>query len=243
MSFLCRLRLACLGLALIAASSFPAAAKTPGARTPLSSLVIQLDNGQKYSLSKKELKDKKGGVIFWGDWAVYNLLVPYHFFNRQNVGPDDVIRLWTMPGRSGQLPGFLVLTADGPIYPLDPGGPNLAPTVFSYNPRPAAISVQVGLEDGRSYYLSQEELYDGKSGVLFWGDNAVKNILVPFYVFAANLPTSPTDVLNLWDTTQAASAPASATSAKSISATMTASRSELPAFIVKPRCIPGYPLD
>lgn len=113
----------------------------------------------------------------------------------------------------------------------------------SRNPRPAAVSIQVGLEDGRSYYLTQEELYDSKSGVLFWGDNAVKNILVPFYVFAANLPTSPSDVLNLWDTTQASSASASATSSKSISATMSASRGELPAFLVKPRCIPGYPLD
>jgi len=245
MSFLSRLRLASLGLGLALTTLVPlhAGQKTqPADRPSLSSLVIQLDNGQSYSLSQKELKAKHGGAIFWGDWAVYNLLVPYHFYNRQDAGPVEVIRTWILPGSNGQLPGFLLKTADGPVNPLDPCGPDHGHHAFAWGNRPKVISIVVGLDDGRSHSLTQEELYDEKSGVLFWNDDAVNNILVPFYYYAKNLPTSPADVINLWN----AGVPVgSAATAGGISSLAVAQPSidDLPGFLVKPRCIPNYPME
>ena len=244
MSFLSRLRLASVGLAVVLTtlSSLHAGQKDQTtARPGLDSLVIQLDNGQSYSLDKRELKAKQGGVIFWGDWAVYNLLVPYHFFNRQAAGPVEVIQTWAMPGPNGQLPGFLLKTAEGAINPLDPGKPGRRHRHHAWGERPKVISILVGLEDGRSYSLTDEELNDEKSGVLFWGDDAVNNILVPFYYFSKNLPTSPADVINLW--TSGARVPALAASSSVSKLIITPTDDELPAFLVKPRCIPQYPIN
>lgn len=246
MSFPSRLRLALVGLVTALTAFLPLQAGQADSRPALTSLVIQLDNGQSYSLTKKELRAKKGGVIFWGDWAVYNLLVPYHFYNRQDAGPVEVIRTWILPGSDGQLPGFLLKTAEGPVNPLDKGGRDHKRRDYAWAPRPKVISIIVGYEDGRSHSLTDEELYDEKSGVLFWGDDAVKNILVPFYYFSKNLPTSPSDVIKLWEggvPVGSGSADSEEAPTATLKAAVISTPNELPAFLVKPRCIPIYPTD
>jgi len=249
MSFPSRLRLALVGLALTLTAFLPlhAGQADQPTRPPVTSLVIQLDNGQVYSLSQKELQAKKGGVIFWGDWAVYNLLVPYYFYNRHDAGPVEVIRTWILPGSNGQLPGFLLKTADGPVNPLDKGKPDHRNRNYGWAHRPKVISIIVGYGEGRSHSLTDWELYEEKSGVLFWGDDAVKNILVPFYYFSKGLPTSPADVLKLWEAGipvgSGSTDPEATPSAATFKAAIISPSDELPPFIVKPACIPQMPTN
>ena len=174
-------------------------------RPEIASLTIVLDDGRSYALTNDELKEAKGGAIFWGDWAVSNLLVPFHASNRE-VDPTSyaVIQYWWTPARSGELPAFLLQTAKGPIYPLDPSGPDPAARAFQPAYRPRVLQIVVGYKDGRSLPFSEFILRDEKSGVMVWNDFAVEHLLIPFYA-AGKSPVN-----------------------------------ELPGFMVKPQCIPGW---
>ena len=202
-------------------------------RPQITSLVIALEDGRSYALSAQELAEPMGGAIFWGDWAVSNLLVPQYLCRPQ--GPMDaanVMRLWFTVGASGDLPAFLVHTPTGPIYPLDPGGPKDSGWVFSYRPRPRVAQITVGYADGRTSMLSERILRDSKSGVMVWTDFAVANLLIPFYRGARHLPTRPEDVMKTWN--QPVAVPSRRGFAEAL---------EFPGFLVKPACIPSYPLS
>ncbi len=211
------------GGALIAAE-----APTP-VRPQITSLTIALEDGRSYSLSTEQLQAPKGGAIFWGDWAVINLLLPQYSFRPLNfVNAERVLRLWFTPGPSGQLPAFLVNTPQGPIYPLAEAAPQgwIAPRYS----RPRVAHIAVGYADGRCLSLSEFALRDPKSGVMVWTDFAVANLLIPFYRNARHLPTQPEDVMRIWH--QSGFAPAR---------TFLPENQELPGFLVKPACIPSYP--
>jgi len=200
------------------------------ARPEIVSLVMALEDGRRYALSAQELKDAKGGAIFWGDWAVTHLLVPQYSFRPQpQMNAATVLRLWFLVGASGELPAFLVHTPKGPVYPLDPGGP-ANPWVFPTAPRPRVARITVGYGDGRVLALSEFALRDPKSGVMVWTDFAVANLFIPFYRSAQNLPTSPEDVMKTWHK------PGTAPGKQSLGA-----EEELPGYMVKPACIPSYP--
>ena len=195
-------------------------------RPIVTSLTITLDDGRTYSVTPQQLADPQGGAVFWGDWAVANILVPHHANEpRVSLSPSDVHNLWNHPGASGQLPAFLLNTAGGPVYPLDPGGP----TGRNSGPRPQIQSIQVGYADGRSHFLSQLALRDGRSGVIVWNDFAVATLFIPFYFLNPGLPTRPYDVLRIWNQ------PVAPVASTSTAAT------ELPAYMVKPQCMPIYP--
>lgn len=231
--------LVCFGLlwSTGAATPIQAAPEQKVSRPQLTSLVIGLEDGRSYSLTQKELNDPKGGAIFWGDWAVTHLLVPEAYFNKKFKGSaEDLFRLWFTPGRSGELPAFLVQTGSGAAYPLDPGGPDRHTDSFGRALRPRIQSILVGYADGRRIPMSELALRDEKSGILLWSDYAVSNILLPFYLSAKDLPTSPEDVMRIWN--QPSPAPTSASAPASRSMVMTPN--ELPAYLVKPMCIPSY---
>lgn len=234
-------RLAALGLGLVfwgaagqAAAPAPVAqqlAPRKALRPALSSLFIQLEDGRSFRLNQDDLALDRGGVIFWGDWAVYNLLVPFYSYH-----PDlptkaaDVVRLWNTPSASGELPAFLIKPQ---CIPQNPVAPVQATSTSSAKPwRPRILTLQVTLEDGRVHTLSRNDLDEPRSGVLFWSDFAVENILVPFYAHVKGLPTSATDAFNLWHG-NAKGGPAGFT---------TTPAEEKPAFLIKPQCIPQYPL-
>jgi hypothetical protein len=201
------------------------------ARPQIHSISIVLDDGRRYDLQDQELQDVKGGAIFWDDWALANLLIPYYFFSRdESCSPEAVIRLWYMPGRSGQLPAFLILTSAGPICPLESEGALPGFGGVGFFRRPKITSLRVEYEDGRVIPLSDFVLTDQKSGVMVWSDFAVTHLFVPFYLSAKNLPTKPGDVLRIWRS------PTRKTSSRNFMA----DQEELPGFLVKPRCIPSY---
>lgn len=220
-----------LALALMGGATWNAAAATlpvqQAPRPKLSSLVLRLDDGRSYGLSAQELADAEGGAVFWNDWAVVNLLMPFALHSRRSPwASDSVLRLWFTPGPSGELPPFLLQTADGPRCPLDSDGP----TKGSAFRRTQVVQILVGYEDGRVRLLQGEDLNDRRSGVMVWNDTAVANLLLPFYLKARSLPTRADDVLRTWTT------PIATTQKSSLVAT-----AELPGFLVKPRCIPYYP--
>ena len=217
------LALGCGGTALRAADS------SGQARPQISSLTIALEDGRSYALSSQQLSDPRGGAIFWGDWAVINILLPQYSFRPLNlVNAEKVLRLWFTPGISGQLPAFLVNTPEGPVYPLD--YPSKDSWAFSSASRPRIASIAVEYSDGRRLALSEYALRDPKSGVMVWTDFAVANLLIPFYRSARHLPTHPEEVMRLW------LQPSVAPGFKSLVETK-----ELPGFLVKPACIPSYP--
>ncbi|MDP2877384.1 MAG: hypothetical protein Q8O00_14450 [Holophaga sp.] len=216
------LAIGCGGAALIGAEA-PAIV-----RPEITSLTIALEDGRSYALTTEQLQAPKGGAIFWGDWAVINLLLPQYSFRPLNlVNAERVLRLWFTPGASGQLPAFLVNTPQGPIYPLAEAAPQgwIAPRYS----RPRVAHIAVGYADGRRLTLSEFALRDPKSGVMVWTDFAVANLLIPFYRNARNLPTNPEDVMRIWH--QPSSAPAR---------TFLPENQELPGFLIKPACIPSY---
>ena len=201
-------------------------------RPQITSLVIALEDGRSYALSAQELAEPMGGAIFWGDWAVSNLLVPQYLCRpRSPMNAAEVMRLWFTVGASGELPAFLVHTLAGPVYPLDPGGPKESGWVFSFRPRPQVAQITVGYADGRMFTLSERILRDSKSGVMVWTDFAVANLLIPFYRGERHLPTRPEDVMRTWNQ------PVAAPSRKGLVEEL-----EFPGFLVKPACIPSYPL-
>lgn len=203
------------------------------ARPQVTRLTLTLNDGRAYTLSARELKAARGGALFWGDWAVANLLVPFYFFSRhEDLTAFSVIQHWWTPGPSGELPAFLIQTPKGPVYPLDPGGPAAWARPFQPAHRPLVVHLLVGYEDGRSCALSEAALRDPKSGVLLWNDFAVNHLLVPFYASAKSLPTSPADVVRVWNTPT----PTFGNNQK------IAQPEELPGFLIKPRCIPAYPV-
>jgi len=198
---------------------------TKAGRPVLTSLTLTLDDGRAYSLTPQQLADPRGGAIFWGDWAVANLLVPSHRFRADvRAQAEDVMALWASSGHSGQLPAFLVNTAAGPVNPLDPGGPQ--PNAWGPGSRPAVTAITVGYADGRVLSLGRRILRDRRSGVLVWNDFAVANLFMPFYLMSPGLPTHPEDVMRTWNTP---------TAAPTLSGQV-----ETPAFLVKPECIPQY---
>jgi len=202
----------------------------PPARPTITAITLTLDDGRGYAVSPQQLADPKGGAIFWGTWAVTNILAPHFMFEPQDgVSARSVMDLWTAPGASGQLPAFLVNTAAGPVYPLDPGGPQ---AIAGSALRPQVQAILVGFADGRTLALNQLALTDGRSGVLIWNDFAVASLFIPFYLMNPSLPTRPGDVLRLWN--QPVTAPGQAKKA--------ASAVELPAYMVKPQCMPQYPV-
>lgn len=224
---LCR---ALFGLALLI-GGLPAAADPPAARPQLAALVVTLEDGRSCALGAKELGDRKGGAVFWGDWAVTNLLMQHYLLSgRSGISPAEVARLWWAPGRDGERPALLLQTAAGPVDPFAreagtaawPGAPQ----------RPRIAQIRVVLKDGRALVLGETTLRDERSGVLLWNDYAVANFLVPFYLTARGLPTSADDAMRFWNSPTAALAGGPG---------FVAEAAELPAFIVKPRCIPGYP--
>jgi len=225
------LRNALISLVLGLGGTALGAAEGPGsARPQIANLTIALEDGRSYSLSTQQLSAPKGGAIFWGDWAVINLLLPQYSFRPRNlVNAERVLRLWFTPGASGQLPAFLVNTPDGPIYPLDE--PGQSGWIFSLPQRPRIARIAVEYADGRSLALSEYSLRDPKSGVMVWTDFAVANLLIPFYRSARHLPTLPEDVMRIWH--QPTPAPNQSFAGPDFQ--------ELPGFLVKPACIPSYP--
>jgi hypothetical protein len=209
-------------LSVLAPSGLKADAPAPS-RPTLTSLTLTLEDGRTYSLSPAELADPQGGAVFWGDWAVANLLVPSHTL--RSAGGTGPLPLWTGHGPSGQLPAFLVNTAQGPVYPLDPGGPQAAAP--GGEARPGIAAITVGYADGRRLSLNRKALRHNLSGVIVWNDFAVANLLIPFYLMQRHLPTRPEDVLRTWMT------PVAAPSLPGVK--------EMPAYLVKPECIPQYP--
>lgn len=229
------LRSALLILSLVGGSAPPLAAASPAPRSAvrprITSLVLRLEDGRSYALSADELADPEGGAVFWNDWAVLNLLMPHAIHNRKTpLAPESVLRLWAAPGPGGELPPFLIQTADGPRCPLPeasaPGGR-----------RVQVIQILVGYADGRSILVKGEDLSDRRSGVMVWNDTAVANLLMPFYLRNRSLPTRADDVLRTW--TSPVAAPTA--SPQTLSAT-SSTADELPGFLVKPRCIPYYPV-
>ena len=215
------IRNALASLALLC-SALPAAAQP--ARPVIQSLSLSLEDGRTYSLTFQELEAAKGGALFWGDWAVTQILAPHYFFHRdRSVSAASVLKLWFSPGRSGELPAFLMQTPDGPVYPLES-------TSGLPGHRAKVVQILVGYADGRSFPLSDLSLRDRRSGVMVWNDFAVSNLLKPFYVSARGLTTKPEDVTRIWNQ------PISAPFTRSFAPAM-----ELPGFLVKPACIPAYP--
>lgn len=217
-----RIILASLALLVTA----PLAAAQP-ARPVIQSLTLSLEDGRSYSLTRQELADLKGGALFWGDWAVTQILAPHYFFHRdRSVSAASVLKLWFSPGPSGELPAFLVQTPDGPVYPLESTG--TAGGLPGH--RAKVVQILVDYADGRSFPLSELSLRDRRSGVMVWNDFAVSHLLKPFYVSAKGLATKPEDVTRIWNQ------PTAAPFTRSF-----APETELPGFLVKPACIPAYP--
>lgn len=211
--------LACLALLC---GAQPAAAGPP--RPVIQSLTLSLEDGRSYSLTAQELAEAKGGALFWGDWAVTQILAPHYLFHHdRSVTAASVLRLWFSPGPSGELPAFLVQTPDGPVYPLES-------TAGLPGHRAKVVQIVVGYADGRSFPLSDLSLRDRRSGVMVWNAFAVSNLLKPFYVSAKGLGTKPEDVTRIWNQ------PTLAPFTRSF-----APETELPGFLVKPACIPAYP--
>lgn len=212
-----------------------AVAANPGAksnRPELASVSILLDDGRSYSLSASELQEAKGGALFWGDWAVSNLLVPHHATSRKaEMTAYGVIQAWWTPLRSGELPAFLLQTPDGPVYPLDPRGPDPSARPFQPAYRPRILQIVVGYQDGRTFPFSELVLRDEKSGVMVWNDFAVENLLIPFYAAGKSPVTSAADVARTWH---------SRSTGRYFSSSLIASDDEQPGFMVKPQCIPGW---
>jgi hypothetical protein len=208
-------------LALLWAAQ-PAAAQP--ARPVIQSLSLTLQDGRSYSLTSKELEDAKGGALFWGDWAVTQILAPHYSLRPdRSVSAASVLKLWFTPGPSGEFPAFLIHTSDGPVYPLES-------TAGLPGHRAKVVQILVGYSDGRVLPLSDLTLRDRRSGVIFWNDFAVTDLLRPFYVSAKGLPTRPEDVTRIWNQ------PTPAPFTQSIASAM-----ERPGFLVKPACIPTYP--
>jgi hypothetical protein len=218
-----------LALGILGSGTLVASAPAVVTRPRITSLTVALEDGRSYALTAQQLADPKGGALFWGDWAVANLLVPHYIFNRTtDVSAETVLRLWCFPGPSGQRPAFLVKTGDGPVNPLDPGPADLPR--FDFSPRTQVTAITVGYADGRFLSLNKLALRDRRSGVLVWNDHAVANLFIPFYLAAPNLPTHPEDVLDTWGS------PAPTLGRTALAAQTT----ELPGFLIKPMCIPGY---
>ena len=194
-------------------------------RPVIAGITLTLDDGRGYTVSPQQLADPRGGAIFWGTWAVSNLLAPHYMYEPQDgLTASKVMGLWTTPGVSGQLPAFLVNTTAGPVYPLDPGGPQ----AFTGSAlRPQVTAILVAFADGRTFSLNQLALTDGRSGVLIWNDFAIASLFIPFYLMNPSLPTRPYDVLKKWLTPVPAPK-------------KTVPTPELPAFLVKPQCMPDY---
>lgn len=83
-------------------------------------------------------------------------------------------------------------------------------------PRKQLTSITLEFQDGTTRRLEGLVIQDPKSGVLFWGDHAVENILAPFYDANPGLGHTSDSVKSLWTTPNAAG--------------------EQPAFLVKPVC-------
>ena len=203
----------------------------PPVRPTIAAITLKLDDGRGYTVTPEQLADPKGGAIFWGTWAVTNILVPHYMYEPQDgVSPRNVMNLWTGPGASGQAPAFLVNTAAGPVYPLEPGGPQASSAAAL---RPQVTAIIVAFEDGRTLSLNQLALTDARSGVLIWNDFAVASLFIPFYLMNPSLPTRPHDVLRIWN--QPVAAPG-----KTKKTTPATATPELAAYMVKPQCIPQY---
>ncbi|HJW73707.1 MAG TPA: hypothetical protein VJ486_12840 [Geothrix sp.] len=225
--------LLCLGLAGLANQTLSAA--PPATRPQVTSLVLALNDGRTYALKGDDLADDHGGVIFWNDWAVYNILYPFVLFQGdKGMKPKDLVRLWNGAAANGEQPAFLVRVNGKLCYPLNPAAPNASPqgTIF----RSAVVAITVGYADGRSYSLTDLELNDERSGVLFWQDFSVNHMLVPFYAMNTTLPTTPGDVVRLWNSSSHASAQGQGNAAAASVV------SEQPGFLVKPACVPAYSL-
>jgi hypothetical protein len=202
-----------------------AMAQTAPVRPTLASLTFTLDDGRSYGLTSAQLADPQGGAVFWGDWAATNILIPYYVMNpNAPVTGAAAMSLWTT-GHSGELPAFLVITAAGPVWPLDPGGPV---TWGDQSIRPKVVSIVVAYTDGRALKVTERGLHDPRSGVIVWNDFSVAGFFIPFYRAASGLPTRPEDVLRKWTTPTAAPLLATGTT-------------ELPAYLLKPQCMPIYP--
>jgi hypothetical protein len=196
----------------------------------VTALTLVLDDGRAYSLSPAELNGPIGGALFWNDWAVYNLLFPFCLFqNGPAPRPEDLIRIWNGPAADGELPAFLLYSGGKVYYPLNPAAPGTVPQAAFF--RAAVAAITLSLADGRTYSLSDLELHDARSGVRLWTDFAVNRMLVPFYARNTSLPTSPTEVLSLWNTPL-----------EHQGVTAGQPTTESPAFLLKPLCIPEYPL-
>ncbi len=83
-------------------------------------------------------------------------------------------------------------------------------------PRTQLKAITLEFEDGTTRRLEGHVIQEPKSGVLFWGDHAVENILAPFYEANPELGFTAAKVKSLWTTPSA--------------------EGELPAFLVKPEC-------
>ncbi len=78
-------------------------------------------------------------------------------------------------------------------------------------------AITLEFQDGSTRRLEGVVIDDPKSGVLFWGDHAVVNILAPFYTANPDLGITADSVNHLWQTANA--------------------EGEQPAFLVKPKCV------
>lgn len=226
--------LLCCGLLGVSTQGFSAA--PPAARPQVTALTLTLEDGRTYALKSDELADDQGGAVFWGDWAVYNILFPYAIFHGDpGLRPKDLVHLWNAPAPNGEQPAFLVRSGHKFCYPLNPAAPDAS--LFGTTFRNKVVAITIGFADGRSYSLNSLELYDERSGVLFWQDHSVHNMLVPFYAMSRGLPTSAGDVIRLWNEGRNLSPHGGngpGTTLKKATA--------LPGFLVKPLCMPRDPL-
>lgn len=76
-------------------------------------------------------------------------------------------------------------------------------------------------EDGSTRRIEGQPITDARSGVLFWNDFSVQEILVPFYRQHPELGIAPERVLELWS--------------------QAGRNGLLPAFLMKPQCEVTHP--
>lgn len=217
---------------LLGCACEPLKAQHPSFERPvLVRLTVVLEDGRSYGLTTELLGDPRGGAIFWSDWAVIHMLLPqYQVRPTHRADGSHVLRLWFTPGPSGQLPAFLVNTAEGPIDPLD--GDRTEPWALGALHRPELRTLELQYADGRVFRLGSRVLNAPKSGVLVWNDFAVAHFFLPFYRGAQGVLTRPEDVLKLWYQPR----PAAGFKEEPVP-------QELPGYLVKPYCIPTYPGD
>jgi len=87
-------------------------------RHVLTRIVLEFEDGSTRSLEGLPISDDRSGVLFWNDFSVQEILVPFYRQHPElNVPPERVLELWSQPGQDGKLPGFLMKPLCSVIHP------------------------------------------------------------------------------------------------------------------------------